>query len=59
VYHYVAAQSSLTVKVADAHVQTLVAVVKMATMFEECITKEQRSVVRFFAVKMTQCKGYS
>jgi hypothetical protein len=33
--------------VADAHVQRLVLVVKMATVLE-CATEEQRSVVRFF-----------
>jgi hypothetical protein len=40
----------MTVKVAHkhAHVQRLVSVVKMATILEECITEEQRSVVRFF-----------
>jgi hypothetical protein len=31
-----------------AHVQRLVSVVKMATVFEECIIKEQCSAVRFF-----------
>jgi hypothetical protein len=31
-----------------AHVQTLVSVVKIATVLEECTTKEQRFVVRFF-----------
>jgi hypothetical protein len=30
-----------------AHVQTLVSVVKMATVLEECTTEQQRSVVRF------------
>jgi hypothetical protein len=33
---------------AHAHVQSLVSVVKMATVLEGCITKEQLSVVRFF-----------
>jgi hypothetical protein len=39
----------MTVYVADAHadIQTLVSVVKMATMLEDGTTKEQRSVVRF------------
>jgi hypothetical protein len=51
----------MTVKVAEAHVhvQKLVSTVKMATELEECTTEEQRSVVRFFAGKRTQCKGYS
>jgi hypothetical protein len=31
---------------------------KMATVFEECITEKQRSVVRFVG-KRTQCKRYS
>jgi hypothetical protein len=45
---------------ADAHanVQRLVSVVKMATVFEEYVTEEQRFVVRFSG-KITQCKGYS
>jgi hypothetical protein len=39
----------MTIKVADAHahVQRLVSVVKMATIFEEYTTEEQRSVVLF------------
>jgi hypothetical protein len=39
----------MTVKVADAHthVQSLVSVVKMATVLEVCATEEQRSVLRF------------
>jgi hypothetical protein len=32
---------------ARAHVQRLVSVVKMATVIEECIKEEQRSVVLF------------
>jgi hypothetical protein len=28
----------------------------MATALEECITEEQRSLVRFFVGKTTQCK---
>jgi hypothetical protein len=45
---------------AHAHFQSLVSVVKMATVFEECITEKQGSVVRFLLVgKETQCKGYS
>jgi hypothetical protein len=54
-YHYVPAQLSLmTVKVSDAHahVQKLVSVVKMATVLEECITEEQRSVELFFVGKI-------
>jgi hypothetical protein len=31
-----------------AHVQRLVSVVKMTTVFEGCTTEEQRSVLRFF-----------
>jgi hypothetical protein len=37
----------MTVYVADAHVQRLVSVVKMATVLEECTAKEERPVVRF------------
>jgi hypothetical protein len=50
----------MTVCVADAHarVQRVVLVVKMATVLE-CATEEQRSVVRFFVGKRTQCEGYS
>jgi hypothetical protein len=50
VYREIAAQSSfMTVEVADAHahVQRLVSVVKMATVLEECINEEQRSVFVF------------
>jgi hypothetical protein len=36
----------MTVQVADAHVQRLVSVVKMATVLEVCTNEEQRSVVR-------------
>jgi hypothetical protein len=39
--------------VAHTHVQSLISVVKMATMLEDCTTKEQRSVVRFFFVIKT------
>jgi hypothetical protein len=51
----------MTVYVADvhAHVQRLVTLVKMATMLEVYTTEEQRSVVRFFVGKRTQCKGCS
>jgi hypothetical protein len=51
----------MTVLVADMHddVQTLVSVVKMATVLEECTNEEQRSVVRFFVSKRTRWKGYS
>jgi hypothetical protein len=31
----------------------------MATVLEECANEEQRSVVRFFVGRRTQCKGYS
>jgi hypothetical protein len=43
----------MTALVADAHahVQRLVSVVKMATVFEECITEKQHSVVRFLQAK--------
>jgi hypothetical protein len=37
----------------------LVLVVKIATVFEEYTTEEQRSVVRFSVNKRTQFKGYS
>jgi hypothetical protein len=48
----------MTVQIADAHVdvQRLVSVVKMATVLEECITEEQRSIVRCFVGKRTRCK---
>jgi hypothetical protein len=61
-YHKVAAQSSfMTVLVADAHahVQSLVSVVKMATVLEEYSTEEQRSVVHFSVSKRAQCERYS
>jgi hypothetical protein len=48
------AQSNfMTVYVADAHahVQTLVSVVKMATVLEECVTEEQCSVGRLLWTK--------
>jgi hypothetical protein len=43
----------MTVYVAEAHVhvQRLVSVVKMVTLLEECITEEQRSIVRFLGVR--------
>jgi hypothetical protein len=41
----------MTVYVADAHVQRLVSVVKMATVLEEYTTEEQLSVVRFLWAK--------
>jgi hypothetical protein len=39
----------MTIYLADAHVhdQRLVTVFKMVTMLEECITEEQRCVMRF------------
>jgi hypothetical protein len=48
----------MTVFVADAHthVQTLVSVVKIATVLEEYTTKEQRSVVRFLWTKELNTK---
>jgi hypothetical protein len=51
----------MTVQVSDthAHVQRLVSVVKMATVFEEYTTERQCSVVRLLVRKMTQFKGYS
>jgi hypothetical protein len=50
----------MIVQVADthAHVQRLVSIVKMATVLEECITEEQRPLMRFSLGKRTQCKGY-
>jgi hypothetical protein len=42
----------------QAHVQRLVSVVKMKTVLEGCITKEQRSVLRFSVGKRTQYKEY-
>jgi hypothetical protein len=50
----------MTVQVADvhAHIQTLVSVVKMATMPEGFTTEEQRSFVRFFVSKRTEFKRY-
>jgi hypothetical protein len=30
----------------------------MATVLQECTSEEQRSLVRFFMDKRTQCKGY-
>jgi hypothetical protein len=51
-YHKVAAAQSSFVTVleadAHAHVQRLVSVVRMATVFEECATEEQRCVVLLF-----------
>jgi hypothetical protein len=45
----------MTVQVADS----LVSVVKMAGVLEDCATEEQHSVFFFFSVgKWTQCKGY-
>jgi hypothetical protein len=45
---------------AHAHVQRLNSIVKMATVLEECINEEQRSVMRSFCVgEMTRRKGYS
>jgi hypothetical protein len=43
----------MTVLVADAHVhvQTLVSVVKMATVLEDCTTEDRRSTVRFLWTK--------
>jgi hypothetical protein len=41
----------MTVKVADAHVQRLISIVKMVTMLEEYTAEEQRSVVRFLWAK--------
>jgi hypothetical protein len=60
VYQKVAEQSSvMTVYVADAHahIQRLVSVAKMATVFEELMTEEQRSVVRFVKAKGLSIKG--
>jgi hypothetical protein len=41
---------------ADAHVQRLVSVVKMATVLEECSTEGQRSIVRFLWKKWLYVK---
>jgi hypothetical protein len=38
------------------HVQRLISVTKMATMFEECTIEEQRSVVRFLWSKGLNAK---
>jgi hypothetical protein len=48
----------MAVYVADAHarVQRLVSVAKMAIMLEECITEEQRSVMRFLWAKGLNAK---
>jgi hypothetical protein len=48
----------MTVYVAEAHalVQRIVSVVKMATVLEECITEEQRSVVRLLWAKGLSAK---
>jgi steroid 5-alpha reductase family enzyme len=49
----------MTVFVADAHshVQRLVSVVKMMTVFEVCTTEKQRSVVRFLWAKGLSVKN--
>jgi hypothetical protein len=39
-----------------AHVQRLVSVVKMATVIEENVTEEKRSVVSFLVGKRNHCK---
>jgi hypothetical protein len=41
------------------HAQRLLSVVKGATVLEEYTIEEQRSVVRLFVIKITECKGYS
>jgi hypothetical protein len=43
----------MIIQVADAHahVQRLVSVVNMATVFEQCSTEKKRSVVRFLLAK--------
>jgi hypothetical protein len=68
VHHEVTAQPSfMSVYVADAHVQRLVSVVKMATVLEEYTTEKQRSVVfceqkdsiqRIFIKKMFPVYGW-
>jgi hypothetical protein len=40
-----------------AHIQSLVSVVKMATVLEEYITEDQRSVMRFLRAKGLNAKG--
>jgi hypothetical protein len=49
----------MTVEVADAnvHVQGMVSLATLATVLEECITEEQRSVVRFLRAKELNAKG--
>jgi hypothetical protein len=46
--HYIAAESSFMTISADAHIQSLVLVVKMVTLLDACTAEEQRFVVRFF-----------
>jgi hypothetical protein len=48
----------MTVEVADTHehVQTLVSVVKMATVLEGCTTKQQHSVVHILWAKELNAK---
>jgi hypothetical protein len=48
----------MTVYVPEArmHVQRLVSVVKMATVFEEYTTEEKRSIMLFFVGKRAQRK---
>jgi hypothetical protein len=41
---------SLSSSIVQLQVQRLVSVVKLATVLEECITEEQRSVARFLFV---------
>jgi hypothetical protein len=41
---------------AHAHVQRLVSVVRIATVLEECITEEQRSVMSFLWAKGLNAK---
>jgi hypothetical protein len=51
----------MTVSVGDAHayVQRQVSALKMATVLEECLTKEQSSIVCFLLwAKGLKCKGY-
>jgi hypothetical protein len=38
------------------HIQRLLSVVEMATVFEDCITEEQHSVVRFLLAKGLNAK---
>jgi hypothetical protein len=59
IYNFFTKKKTVQVADAHAHVKRLVSVVNMETVLEECTTEQQRSVVRFFVGKRTQCKVYS